>query len=81
MPAGAGERAERRRARCQRAAFDIVERIAQRHHRFGVACTVQIAGEEQRIAVELAVDHVEQVEECSGDGRVVRRLLVRGDRP
>ena len=44
-------------------AVDVVERVAQRDDGFGVAGDAQLARKEQRIAVERAVDQVEQIEE------------------
>ena len=51
-------------------AVDVVERIAQRDHGFGVAGDAQLAREEQRVAVERAVDQIEQIEERARDTRV-----------
>ena len=72
----AGQRAKRAGDGLHDAAVDIVERVAQRHHRLGVAGNAQLAREEKRIAIERAVDQAEKVEErardpCMRAGRLV----------
>jgi hypothetical protein len=63
----AGERTESPGDAFHDPAVDVVERIAQGDDGFGVAGDAELAREEQGVAVERAVDQVEQMEKRARD--------------